>query len=251
MAATAKTPLPRGDCLTIMAIFKPGPLISSISGTVAGLNFAVSTKVPVIRSLPNRRNMQTSHQLNSRRAFSIAAARWRELSAPDISAWRTAAASRPFKNRFGTPVFHSGWALFLRFFLRRYPEITSAPFLPAAVTVSPPPFDAVFFADIGVGFVLTITRLPLRSTARITWAFSRPISAKVPSVFRNWFLTDSRVELLPTSFRITDADDLPPELATVAPGEIIGLKLFWSVTSAGVTGLPSAPVILWDVAQVY
>ncbi len=108
-----------------MAIFKKGPLVSDISGTLGGINFVNSKGSPVMRRLIRQVNKRTTRQVNHRIKIRQIIRAWRGLSEPDKRSWITTAQTVPRPNRLGIPRFYSGYQLYLTYMLQHFDTVSS------------------------------------------------------------------------------------------------------------------------------
>lgn len=97
-----------------MAIFRPGPLATAISGTIGGVNFVHAKAGPVIRQRIRRTKNLSLSSLTNRSAMHQVRALWRSLAENQRSAWRKAASDFPFTNRLGLTSNLTGFALFTK-----------------------------------------------------------------------------------------------------------------------------------------
>jgi len=104
-----------------MAIFKPGGVVASVSGTIGGTNFVLGKQGPFLRNGSPRSKGQSALQTKHRTAAALARYYWHELSQEERESWRRVAAIIPIYNRFGFLIKLSGWQLWCKDYFNWYP----------------------------------------------------------------------------------------------------------------------------------
>lgn len=144
-----------------MARVTPGPLISSIAGSVGSAQFRNSRSGLVLsnRALPTNRH--SSAQLGHRRIIAAAASAWSLLDADIVRSWNTLARQEPIPSFFSRGRKWTGRQLFTCFFIQAERQLTPLPprwlptppifwlsenflvlwFWPVYYTPQPPDFD--------------------------------------------------------------------------------------------------------------
>lgn len=95
-----------------MALIKPSPIISAISGSLSGLVFKHTRSGTVASKIPSRCNMKSPWQLKSRAVYTKALAAWHSLDSSTRTAWSTAARNYNRSTRLGGTAPASPWSLF-------------------------------------------------------------------------------------------------------------------------------------------
>lgn len=95
-----------------MALFKPSPLLAAISGTIGGMNFATSSKRPIVRLAQRRPAGQATSLVSERARFAYIQRLWQRQSKATQDSWRTFASSDRWRDRLGQARTPSGFQLF-------------------------------------------------------------------------------------------------------------------------------------------
>lgn len=96
-----------------MAIFRPGPTITAISGALGGQIYRAGKKGPVIQIRPRRRKTLLPLQTRNNAQFVTLTHLWRNLTDDQRRQWRNAAALLKQRNRLGVSRPLSGFNLFV------------------------------------------------------------------------------------------------------------------------------------------
>jgi len=169
-----------------MAIAKLGPIVQALSGSVGGTNFAQGSHDTVVRHRQRYKRSKSPSQINQSTAFRGAIASWHALSADQRTQWNRVAATVSFPNALSTPVYLSGFQLFLRFHGREWigsPPATSDP--PYAVA-SPPALLSFPSSKAGVYFYINVYNPLLSSYTQCRIEVARSFSQTQPKSFRNF-----------------------------------------------------------------
>lgn len=98
-----------------MAIFRPGPLVSEIRGSVGGTTFSRNPAGQIIRQRSNPVNPNSSRQQTVRTVLATISNRWGNiLTQAQRDAWDTYAAAVTMTNRLGDPFFLAGFQHYVR-----------------------------------------------------------------------------------------------------------------------------------------
>lgn len=101
-----------------MAIFKPGPIVQAITGTVGGTNFVVSARSVYLRRARIGNSNQRKSQLDIQTHMIQLTRAWNDLTDAQRRAWQTTAAAVPTKNKLGIPITLNGREFFFQRNLR-------------------------------------------------------------------------------------------------------------------------------------
>lgn len=96
-----------------MALFKPGTIVSGISGTIGGVNFAINAQRAIVRKARRRVASYSARQLQRRAAFKTVIDAWRGLTTAQRNAWATLAEQQRWKDRLGQARQPSGREFFI------------------------------------------------------------------------------------------------------------------------------------------
>lgn len=96
-----------------MAIARPGPLVSALSGSIAGVTFKNTRIGCVITKRPAPQGGPSEKQLVNRANMSYLRKAWRELTDEKRNFWRLTAAQRLRPNALGTPRLLSPFQTYL------------------------------------------------------------------------------------------------------------------------------------------
>ena len=97
-----------------MALVKPGPLVTAISGTVGGVTFAQGRRSTIARpNPPPLPNASTKQRKRQAEAYNVVR-EWQNLTDAQRAAWTAAGASLTVSNRIGTRAPLSGYNYFRR-----------------------------------------------------------------------------------------------------------------------------------------
>lgn len=97
-----------------LVLLKPGPLVSSVAGSIGGVTFQRGPGFLTARSKPLPRRRRTQYTATQRQAVAYLAAEWRKLDADDRQQWTDAALEMEWRNRFGDVIPGKGFWLYNR-----------------------------------------------------------------------------------------------------------------------------------------
>ncbi len=98
-----------------MALYRPGPIVSEIRGSIGGSTFSRNAAGQYIRQRSNPVNPNTDRQQAVRTLLGAVAQRWSSvLDAAQRTAWDTYAAAVVMTNGLGDPVYLSGFQHYVR-----------------------------------------------------------------------------------------------------------------------------------------
>jgi len=169
-----------------MALCIPGPVVSALSGTVGGVNFANAKSGTVLRTRAVKCDRRSKSQLWYRAAFAAALKYWQEMSTAQKLVWRVLASNVTFPDRFGHQRHISGYQVFLHCNIPHYATyifFRSTPVLPFH-SYSFTTLSAVFSA--GGAYTITYTPSPTVGSAPIYGA--RSFSISEPQFWSGWNL---------------------------------------------------------------
>lgn len=225
-----------------MAIFRPGPLVSAVSGDIGGINFVSSSHGHYIRRKATVCNRDTERQLYRRTAINFYATVWRAMNATQRSAWVTAAWYLLWPNRLGIHRRITPWQSFLKWNLPLYPGGTTVPSTFGGIIKSLAPTS--FTVALPVNGIWEGTLAPTAGSPVKTVLIecSRPHRNTVAPFYRNWFsLPESSVAA--EDFTIYNTADADPRLSTADVGEVLAFRMRWLRRTSEVEAFPSTPII--------
>lgn len=206
-----------------MALIKTGGLVSMVSGTIGGVNFANGKGCQYARNAPQRRQAMSPAQAAQRAVFDYVRSYWDALTAAQRQQWKVAAAAFPKTNRIGLQRPMSAYELFSCVLMDAYP------LSPGNFSTTPPS---------GVCQVLPIVSLTIHRDSNWWLRFSpAPLGYKVVAVqaarpyrntpqshYANWrtvgsYNTDS------DTFSIPGGVYAPPFLQNLQIGEYVGVRI--------------------------
>lgn len=94
-------------------LFQPGPLVSSVAGSISGTTFQRSPHGLMARKRPIPTTRYTPSVTAAKQRISSALALWRSLPQSERDDWQTWAALQPWSNRFGDPMVLTGYNAFM------------------------------------------------------------------------------------------------------------------------------------------
>lgn len=97
-----------------MAIYRPSPLIGSISGNLGGANFLATFSRHIVRRRPSKTNKRSTAQLAQRAAFHTLAAHWQTLGHHKQRTWHLARHNMPYRNRLGLSTKMTAFNLYMK-----------------------------------------------------------------------------------------------------------------------------------------
>ena len=172
-----------------MAIFTPGPIIGSISGTVGGVNFARNGTTGSIRAIPTKTKHESTALAAAFAAIQFYNIQWQSLTAQQKAAWQLTAIRLTETTRLGTKKSLSAKALFLRCHLNRHnrAELFTTPPQPLSCS----PFPTMSFSCTFGSSILNISYSdPTKTAPDIAFIYLarsfRAKTATAPAVFHNW-----------------------------------------------------------------
>jgi len=236
-----------------MAIFRPGPLVSGISGNLGSVNFVSGARAPVVRRRIVKTDPASPEQLRVRTAYNRLWKIWQALTAAEQTPWTVAALQFPRTNRLGLDNPLTGWQLFYEINFYDVWQVTpiSPPFVPL-----PPPLsaaqaltDLVLTATRDLAFQLTVRSLIPSTDAShpglLTIKAWRPHTTAIKKVYR------APRRLLRVPFEATTisiADEFTQIFGTPAIGEALRFE-FTHIADDAPTA-PDAPLLTRQSAIV-
>lgn len=213
-----------------MAIFRPGPLVGGISGSLGGVTFVTSRTRQVVRKRPAKINQQTGPQLAARN-FHVAMQRaWQDFSQSTRDAYNAIAPTIPYIDRLGVTRYYSGVQLFMKQRAIRRTTFVQTDQVPVFAEV-PGPINPTWSADAGGPFDYDADNWIRDQTAVAVVWFARPFTGKSLKALPIW--TRYPIEIQPSI--IGGATDMEPFFTAThgspAAGETIGMRIaYWNVT---------------------
>lgn len=207
-----------------MAIFRPGPIISAVSGNLGGLNFAYSRNSSYIRKALRRTNKHTLRQTGNRALFTYLIRAWADLTNAQRIAWNAAAVTTVFHSRLGIHRNISGFQFFTKYNLPIFASTGLITLPPDNVARVPQP-DALPY-NFSASGVMSInwTQQPLPTPCTLLTYGSRPLSAKTDRYFNNWlFLAYFPSTAGPNNTNISAA--WYAKLGAPIQGEVVAVKM--------------------------
>lgn len=207
-----------------MALIKPGAIVSAISGTIGGVNFAVNSQRAIARKARRRVVVYTQRQLQRRAAFKTVIDAWRSLTAAQRAAWATLAEQQRWKDRLGQARQPSG----REFFISHNIELALAD-QTLDTTAAPVALNASFWT----GGALTFA-----SSTSATYQAINPLFGPYP--YLNLYIQ--------TFFRPTPqwADTLFGDVDGVLPNKWVFCK-YYNGLSNGINLFPEAGTIVGEI----
>ncbi len=120
-----------------MAIFRPSTLIGAVSGTVGGVNFALTRSGPVARRPLLRVNQSIPAQVAPRRRFAQVTRGWAALADEQRAAWRESALLVNRTNRLGISRPQGGYDFYLSYNLSHVDATDIVEIPPTILSASP------------------------------------------------------------------------------------------------------------------
>lgn len=170
-----------------MAIFKPGPVVGAISGSIGAVNFANARGSKVARARQIKTRGVSPRQATQQALMAPAHSLWVSIGADLRLQWNAAAADTQLPNAIGQERPITGWQLFLKWYLSAHkPGITPG-------TTLPSPIKVPHFID----YSMRAPRTPPRVFLTIQWPFpsgdgvisiqgARSFRTTQPSQFKGW-----------------------------------------------------------------
>lgn len=180
-----------------MAIFTPGPLVTSISGNVGGVNFAAGPRANYCRTAPLVPNSRTVYQLRSREAHVRHQLLWIAMTENIREYWRNGARQLAFPDRLGRLRHLSGYGLWMRYanFIDTRPPWAFHTY-PQLVATTPPHVMSVFFTD-APHYLVNVPHVDLPASHYLSFHFARSHRRIPPKHFRNMKLVRTLTRTTP------------------------------------------------------
>lgn len=223
-----------------MAIFRPGPIASIISGTINGINFVNAKGSAIMRKVLIRRNQVSNKQISQRAKMQTITNAWRSLTVPDQQSWRTAAASFPRINRLGLPRFLSGFQLYLTYVLQHFDTLASFNIPCLQMSVAPPAGTWIFTCPHTTDWTAVVTGHGSQFTLFDKLFIARSITDSSRQIYHNYVFFDR----IRASFPFTVIRDVPtsdPLLRDGTIGEKISFMVITNILQPDGLFLDSAP----------
>jgi len=128
-----------------MAIFRPGPMIADIRGSINGVTYLRTRAGLVARQRVSPINRQTPRQVAVRNAVAYLQEYWRTLLTPELrQPWEDLGTLGGGNNALGDHIRMTGVQMFIRtnvlLILRGYAIVTASPAPPSETSISAPTF---------------------------------------------------------------------------------------------------------------
>lgn len=140
-----------------MAIARPGPLLTALSGTIGGVTFKNTRRGCVVTSAPRPLRKQSELLLETQARWSNLRRTWYELTDQERLNWNTAAANYLRPDRLGVPRTISGLQLFMRHWTLTSPAFGLDYGTPPNAGTAPAPASFVLSTFTSSAIVCTIT----------------------------------------------------------------------------------------------
>lgn len=167
-----------------MAIVKLGPILSDISGSIAGVTFSRNRGTTVL----GRRQRKRANKSDAQRVQKIRYAKrhneWINLSDDSRLQWQQLAAQFVVKNRLGLPRTLSAYQLYMKLALQHRPDFGGDNPFPPPLLTAPTPFNLIPSITSGGAKQLTIS-YPNNSWNAWIWG-SRPVTTSPRNTFTTW-----------------------------------------------------------------
>lgn len=228
-----------------LVLLKPGPLVSSVAGSIGGVTFQRGPGFFSARSKPLPRRRRTKYTALQRQTTASLAAKWRALSPSDRTDWQTAADAIEWKNRFGDVIPGRGYWLYIR--CNQYLALsggayTDKPLTPETFT----PIEGLTLTYESKPTVLLNFGPPAGPDANTAWLIftTPPMSAGRSATFGDYRLV--RVFTTGVSNEVDVTDDWLARFGVPIP---VGSQLFVKVLPVGtVSGYMGVPVTVAGIA---
>lgn len=169
-----------------MAICIPGPLVSAISGNVAGATFAQTRNGQVIRKRAIRTKKQTAATALRRARFQSFHRQWEALSDIKRLSWNTAAKQSSRTDPFGTKRTMSGFQFFMRVCLDMPLDSPTAPVDVIFMQAIEPFTSLTLDFTVGGPFNITLPVYPPGPETHARIAAYRPVSSITLNYIPAW-----------------------------------------------------------------
>jgi len=206
-----------------MAIFKPGPLATDITGSVGGVTFVRHRGNNIARHRPAKKKKTSARALAHRARYARQHNAWVNLTPLERLAWRIFAAQYATTNRLGLPRNLTAYQCFMKTALPLDgnfgpPVLTNPPLYTSIM-----PTISTWQFQNGGGKTITIANGTLPTTAYI-WG-ARPITTNPLRTFNRWtFLTKLTNSVSPQTLDFTTAWD--QLLGDPAVGETCAVRIY-------------------------
>lgn len=151
-----------------MAIYTPGPMVASVSGSVGGTTFSRNRGGQYTRRRAIPTNPSSTFQLNQRAIFAGQSQRFADITDAERESWRSWAVQNPITNALGNKINMTGHQAFVAINSRL--DLTGDTLLDAPPIINAPTAleSLVLTADIGLGEVeLAFTATPLAAGVKL------------------------------------------------------------------------------------
>ncbi len=169
-----------------MAIFRQGPILTAVSGSIGALTFANSPRSPYVKTHARLRKRASAQTQTARNNYTAAVRAWRNADQDNRDQWIAAALTTTFRNSIGVLRNISGYQLWMRIQLLRLTSSLAILDSPPQMTTSTPIPNPQLNATVpgGIGYSAAPFD-PGGSTFRMFYG-ARAASIHVPAVFTYW-----------------------------------------------------------------
>jgi hypothetical protein len=214
-----------------MAIFRSGPLVEAISGTIGGVTFVNSPRNTVVRKSATKVNRQTQNQLEARHFFTFYQRGWQDLSDAIRTGFNQLANNYTYTDRLGTQRHYTGFQLYMKQSTIRRTNFV-LPNLVPDMDSAPGPINPTWSANEGGPFTFDADNWHRTATAVAVLYFARPFTSKALVHMPAW--TRYPIEVQPAVFPGAPTDmyaHFNALLGSPAETETIGMRIaYWNVT---------------------
>jgi hypothetical protein len=132
-----------------MALSRPGPIVSAVSGTIGSLTFHSGKRGGIIAAARTRAPRQTEAQIHRQTWFTALRAEWEALEGNHQKAWKDFANSFAVANRLGIPRRWSPAIAYITYRMLSDPArtLTATYVSPPRASTTPPPSRLDFVAN--------------------------------------------------------------------------------------------------------
>lgn len=213
-------------------IFRPGQLVSAVSGSIGGLTASQGKTGPYIGQRRRRPTGQTMSQQNHQALFRIVQNEWTDLTDDERTAWRVYAATTPTVNRLGISRSISGWQLFLRVNLFRMGAPGANVETKPRGGDSPVPTESISLTSSGpTNLNLTVDYPQSASNTRLAVYGARTFRPYATQSIRRWVVIDGgTATALGTSIDIYSA--FTAVLGAPVTDEIVAAGVRYSISGS-------------------
>lgn len=187
-----------------MAIFEPGSIVGSISGSVGGAAFVNSRGSKVVRK--PKRPTPTDSRRNSfvQTNLQFMIHKWQGFTDDNQSAWRTYARQHPLSNRLGISRQITGYQQYLK--LNLWLQSVGETLIDVPPVSVPPPtmFNIEFVSTVFLGITMTFDSTAMASFSTGVFYGRQLFRSSVMKFNNSWRLLQLKNTIPPSPFSVDD-----------------------------------------------